>query len=82
MPYINATNCQNQTQPLQNPGDHHLAELALEKVLTEMSKPVYLLYITALSQLRIEGHPASAGRGVDCTHWCLGNELLYTILFS
>ncbi|KAL2549293.1 Protein trichome birefringence-like 43 [Forsythia ovata] len=70
-PYINATNCQNQTQPLKNPGDPHPAELVLEKVLRAMSKSVYLLNITTLSQLRIDGHPASDGRGVDCTHWCL-----------
>ncbi|CAI9772760.1 unnamed protein product [Fraxinus pennsylvanica] len=88
MPYINATNCQNQTQPLRNPGDPHPAEFVLEKVLKAMSKPVYLLNVTTLSQLRIDGHPASAGQGVDCTHWCLAgvpdtwNELLYTALFS
>lgn len=72
------------------PGGPHPAEVVLERVLRKMSKPVHLLKITTLSQLRKDGHPADYGyagrRGMDCTHWCLPgipdtwNELLYAAL--
>ncbi|GAV61063.1 PC-Esterase domain-containing protein/PMR5N domain-containing protein [Cephalotus follicularis] len=67
------------------------AEVVLEKVIRRMSKPVQLLNITTLSQLRKDGHPSVYGlgghRGDDCTHWCLPgvpdiwNQLLYANLF-
>lgn len=72
------------------PGGPHPAELVLERVLGSMSKPVHLLNITPLSQLRKDGHPSIYGLGghrfSDCTHWCLPgvpdtwNELLYAAL--
>ncbi|KAL6529497.1 Protein trichome birefringence-like 43 [Orobanche gracilis] len=70
-----AKNCVGQTQPLKRPGSPHRAELVLEKVLKAMEKPVYLLNVTRLSQLRIDGHPSVYGHGghrdMDCSHWCL-----------
>ncbi|XP_059664988.1 protein trichome birefringence-like 43 [Cornus florida] len=89
----NAKNCGGQTQPLlaaKYPGGPHPAEVVLEDVLGSMSKPVYLLDITSLSQLRKDGHPSVYGHGghndMDCSHWCLAgvpdtwNQLLYAAL--
>uniref|UniRef100_A0A5B7ANC4 Trichome birefringence-like C-terminal domain-containing protein n=1 Tax=Davidia involucrata TaxID=16924 RepID=A0A5B7ANC4_DAVIN len=89
----NAKDCAGQKQPVlgpKYPGSPHPAELVLEKVLQTMSKPVYLLNITTLSQLRKDGHPSVYGHGghndMDCTHWCLAgvpdtwNQLLYAAL--
>ena len=87
--------CAGQTKPisgLRYPGGPNPAEVVLEKVLKAMQKPVYLLDITTLSQLRIDGHPSVYGHGghldMDCSHWCLAgvpdtwNELLYVSLFQ
>ncbi|KAK6919677.1 PC-Esterase, partial [Dillenia turbinata] len=56
-------------------GAPHPAEIVVRRVLRRMSKPIYLLDITALSQLRKDGHPSSFGHGgrhaLDCSHWCL-----------
>ncbi|KAL3643499.1 hypothetical protein CASFOL_014314 [Castilleja foliolosa] len=58
-------------------------------VLRTIRKPVTLLDITGLSQLRIDAHPSiygGAGAGNDCSHWCLAglpdtwNQLLYASL--
>ncbi|XP_021826117.1 protein trichome birefringence-like 43 isoform X1 [Prunus avium] len=91
----NSENCRGQTQPLlgtQYPGGTHPAQLVLERVLRRVSKPVHLLDITTLSQLRKDGHPSAYGyggsRGTDCTHWCLPgvpdtwNQLLFAALFQ
>lgn len=47
----------------------------VKSVLSRMYKPVYLLDITLLTQLRKDGHPSTyTGAGsafVDCSHWCL-----------
>ncbi|KAK4438900.1 protein trichome birefringence-like 43 [Sesamum alatum] len=85
-----AANCGGQTQPLKRPGSPHPAEVVLENVLRSMGKPVYLLNITRLSQVRIDGHPSVYVHGghkdMDCSHWCLSgvpdiwNQLLYTML--
>ncbi|GFP96667.1 protein trichome birefringence-like 38 [Phtheirospermum japonicum] len=59
-------------------------------VLRTIKKPVTLLDITAMSQLRIDAHPSvygGAGNGDDCSHWCLAglpdtwNQLLYASLY-
>ncbi|KAL2476622.1 Protein trichome birefringence-like 43 [Abeliophyllum distichum] len=86
----NAKTCIGQTQPLRNPRSPHPAEVILEKIIRAMLKPVYLLKITELSDLRIDGHPSVYGSGghnsIDCSHWCLAgvpdtwNELLYAAL--
>uniref|UniRef100_A0A5B7BTB2 Uncharacterized protein n=1 Tax=Davidia involucrata TaxID=16924 RepID=A0A5B7BTB2_DAVIN len=91
----NAKNCAGQTQPVLGPmyaGGPHPAEVVLEKVLHTMSKPIYLLNITPLSQLRKDSHPSVYGlgghNGMDCTHWCLAgvpdtwNQLLYATLIQ
>lgn len=72
------------------PGGPHPAEQTVERVLEGMLNPVYLLNITTLSQLRIDGHPSVYGfgghRGMDCSHWCLAgvpdtwNHLFYAAL--
>ncbi|KAH0983003.1 hypothetical protein GBA52_010180 [Prunus armeniaca] len=88
-----AINCNAQSKPLPGPdypGKAHPAEEVVEKVLRSMSKPVNLLDVTTLSQLRKDGHPSVYGlgghRGMDCSHWCLAgvpdtwNVLLYAAL--
>ncbi|XP_021825090.1 protein trichome birefringence-like 43 [Prunus avium] len=88
-----AINCNAQSKPLSGPdypGKAHPAEEVVEKVLRSMSKPVHLLDVTTLSQLRKDGHPSVYGlgghRGMDCSHWCLAgvpdtwNVLLYAAL--
>jgi len=70
----------------------HPAETVLQKVLGKMSKHVNLLNITALSQMRKDGHPSVYGfggrRSMDCSHWCLPgvpdtwNLLLYAVLIQ
>ncbi|WRX21434.1 PC-Esterase - like 4 [Theobroma cacao] len=55
-------------------GGRHRGEAVLDKVLGRISKSVRLLNVTALSQLRKDGHPSSYGSSkvaVDCTQWCL-----------
>ncbi|PIN03416.1 hypothetical protein CDL12_24059 [Handroanthus impetiginosus] len=90
------TNCSNETTPLDGstyPAGEPLASKVLKKVLSNNitpSKPVHLLDITNLSQLRKDGHPSkyNAFRGMDCTHWCLAgvpdtwNQLLYAQLLQ
>ncbi|KAF3444940.1 hypothetical protein FNV43_RR14633 [Rhamnella rubrinervis] len=90
-----AINCEGQEKPVTGPiypGGEHPGQLVLEKVLNTMTKPVSLLDITKLSQLRKDGHPSVYGfggrRGMDCTHWCLPgvpdtwNVLLYAALIQ
>ncbi|KAL1349941.1 hypothetical protein HN51_026413 [Arachis hypogaea] len=62
----------------------------VKSVINNMTKPVELLDITLLTQLRIDGHPSIyTGSGpsfVDCSHWCLAgapdswNEIFYATL--
>ncbi|XP_059663294.1 protein trichome birefringence-like 43 [Cornus florida] len=88
-----AKNCVGQEQPVvgtKYPAGPHPAEAVVEQVLKTMSKPVYLINITSLSQLRKDGHPSSYGYGghyaPDCSHWCLPgvpdlwNQLLYAAI--
>ncbi|XVF14552.1 hypothetical protein REPUB_Repub09cG0071200 [Reevesia pubescens] len=90
-----AKTCREETHPMLStdyPGGPHPAQVVLKKVLRSVSKSVHLLDITALSQLRKDGHPAAFGyggrRGTDCTHWCLPgvpdtwNELLFASLIQ
>ncbi|XP_074319256.1 protein trichome birefringence-like 42 [Silene latifolia] len=87
--------CRGQTQPVRGSiykGGRHPGEVIVESVLSKMKKPVHLLDITHLSQMRKDGHPSIyAGGGsklLDCSHWCLPgvpdtwNQLLYTIVFG
>ncbi|EEF36492.1 conserved hypothetical protein [Ricinus communis] len=70
--------CEGQNQPVfgsKYPAGEHPAEVVVEKVISGMSNPVHLLNVTALSQLRKDGHPSVYGHGghndMDCSHWCL-----------
>ncbi|KAK3446146.1 hypothetical protein EUGRSUZ_A01902 [Eucalyptus grandis] len=88
--------CSGQTQPYlgtKYPAGLPESWAIVNKVLSGIKKPVYLLDITTLSQHRKDGHPSlysgtRRGKGVDCTHWCLPglpdtwNELFYAVLFS
>lgn len=88
-------NCQGETQPISGstyPGGSPPAVAIVNQVLSSMTKPVTLLDVTALSQLRKDGHPSVYGsdgkKGNDCSHWCLAgvpdtwNEILYAVLVS
>lgn len=64
--------------------------VVLSEVLKKMSFPVYLMDVTGMSALRVDGHPSVYGKAKegasDCTHWCLPgvpdawNEMLYALL--
>ncbi|XP_047174938.1 protein trichome birefringence-like 41 isoform X4 [Vigna umbellata] len=81
------TNCSKETRPIN--GSTYSAGLpkayyVMEDVLKKITKPVHLLNITTLSQLRKDAHPSSYNlfKAMDCTHWCVAgltdtwNELL------
>ncbi|CDO96761.1 unnamed protein product [Coffea canephora] len=84
--------CYGEQEPLQ--GSRYPAGLppavdVVKKTLSSMQKPVVLLDITTLSQLRKDAHPSGYGgskSGNDCSHWCLPgvpdtwNQLLYALL--
>ncbi|KAM7472575.1 hypothetical protein LguiA_010758 [Lonicera macranthoides] len=85
------TNCGKETEPIKGstyPSGLPPASLVLKQVLGTIKKPIYLLDITTLSQLRKDAHPSSynAFKGMDCTHWCVAglpdtwNQLLYSFL--
>ncbi|KAK1422720.1 hypothetical protein QVD17_18006 [Tagetes erecta] len=80
--------CKGEVQPIAGstyPAGSPQSLGVLKKVLASVKKPVYLLDITTLSQLRKDAHPSSYGdgSGVDCSHWCVPglpdtwNQLLY-----
>ena len=85
-------NCLGELQPLAGssyPGGEPPAVSVVNRVLSTIKKPVYLLDITTLSQLRKDAHPSTysnADSGTDCSHWCLPglpdtwNQLLYAAL--
>lgn len=88
-------NCKDESKPVfgpKYPGGPHPAEEVVERVLRKIKKPVYLLDITTLSQLRKDGHPSVYGHGghldTDCSHWCLAgvpdtwNQLLSAALIQ
>ncbi|GAB2301208.1 Protein trichome birefringence-like 37 [Dionaea muscipula] len=84
--------CQGEEEPLSGstyPAGTPPAAQIVKRVLSGMSKPVYLLDITTLSQLRKDAHPSAYSgehSGRDCSHWCLPglpdtwNEILYAVL--
>ncbi|CAK9134166.1 unnamed protein product [Ilex paraguariensis] len=87
-----AKDCSGQTKPVEGsdyPGERYPGEAVVKSVLSNMTKPVYLLDITFLTQLRKDGHPSKyANGGLDCSHWCLAgvpdtwNLLLYSVLLE
>lgn len=87
--------CYAQTQPLfdaKYPAGTPMAAIVVNKVLSRIKKPVYLLDVTTLSQFRKDAHPTLYSGDhrstTDCSHWCLPglpdtwNELLYAALFN
>ncbi|KAJ7981887.1 Protein trichome birefringence-like [Quillaja saponaria] len=84
--------CFRQSKPMEGstyPRGTLTAVKTVKNVLHQMSKPVYLLDITLLSHLRVDGHPSiytDNHLGKDCSHWCLAgvpdtwNQLLYAAL--
>lgn len=85
-------NCYGEMQPLTGstyPAGTPQAATIVGRVLSTIKKPVYLLDITTLSQLRKDAHPSAYSgehAGIDCSHWCLPglpdtwNQLLYAAL--
>lgn len=85
-------NCYGERQPLTGssyPAGTPPQVDVVKKVLAGIAKPVYLLDITTLSQLRKDAHPSTYSgthSEVDCSHWCLPglpdtwNQLLYAAL--
>ncbi|XP_020089241.1 protein trichome birefringence-like 38 [Ananas comosus] len=86
--------CAGETQPIKASGftaPSPTQRTVVKNVLRMMSKRVYLLDITFLSQLRKDAHP-SKHNGIhfrdDCSHWCLAglpdtwNQLLYAALLG
>ncbi|RDX60436.1 Protein trichome birefringence-like 38 [Mucuna pruriens] len=82
------TNCLKETEPINGstyPSGLPQALYVVEDVLKIITKPVHLLNITTLSQLRKDAHPSAYNgfKGMDCTHWCVAglpdtwNQLLY-----
>lgn len=86
------SNCLGEQQPINGstyPSGRPKAARIVDNVLRTLKKPVYLLDVTTLSQLRKDAHPSrytSDHVGADCTHWCLPglpdtwNQLLYAAL--
>ncbi|KAF5729162.1 protein trichome birefringence-like 38 [Tripterygium wilfordii] len=84
--------CGGELQPLSGstyPGGAPPAAAVVNRVLSLIKKPVYLLDITTLSQLRKDAHPSTYGNDPssnDCSHWCLPglpdtwNQLLYAAI--
>ncbi|XP_031253154.1 protein trichome birefringence-like 39 isoform X2 [Pistacia vera] len=85
--------CSGQTQPFlgsRYPAGIPMGWVVVNKVFSRLKKPVYLLDVTGLSQLRKDAHPSGYSgehSGTDCSHWCLPglpdtwNQLLYAALF-
>ncbi|CAN0917140.1 Protein trichome birefringence-like 38 [Linum grandiflorum] len=83
-------NCARETTPIAGPS-RVIKPLALqiqENVIATIKKPVHFLNITAMSNMRKDGHPSSHGGygSMDCLHWCVAgvpdtwNQFLYSIL--
>ncbi|KAB2064095.1 hypothetical protein ES319_A10G265700v1 [Gossypium barbadense] len=86
-------NCSKQTTPSKGssyPTGLPLAEYVVKEVIRNIKKPVHLLDITMLSQLRKDAHPSTYNdfNGMDCTHWCIAglpdtwNLLLHAALIK
>lgn len=86
--------CNRVQQPLAGstyPGGTPPEAEVVYRVLSRIVKPVFLLDITTLSQLRKDAHPSTYSgvhSGIDCSHWCVPglpdtwNQLLYAALVT
>ncbi|KAH7658130.1 PC-Esterase protein [Dioscorea alata] len=84
--------CYGETEPVKGPrypGGPVPQENTIKDILKTISKPVSLLDITYLSQLRKDAHPSSYNGihlRLDCSHWCvpglpdIWNQLMYAAL--
>ncbi|VVA95778.1 unnamed protein product [Arabis nemorensis] len=84
--------CLGETKPVKGTiyPRHSGGEAIVSRVIRGMAKPVSLLDVTAMTEMRKDGHPsiyAGGGRRLnDCSHWCLPgvpdawNQLLYVAL--
>nr|CAB3473005.1 unnamed protein product [Digitaria exilis] len=87
--------CFGETLPMSNAAAYHgqpnPQDPIVRRILAGMSKPVHLLDITFMTQLRKDGHTTKysgdTGNG-DCTHWCAPgvpdawNTVFYWVLSS
>ncbi|CAI8593308.1 unnamed protein product [Vicia faba] len=90
--HVDGKGCLRQTKPDEGPMPPYPGVDIVKNIISKMEKPVQLLDITLLTQLRRDGHPSIyTGRGesyVDCSHWCLAgvpdtwNEMLYAALLE
>ncbi|CAH2067836.1 unnamed protein product [Thlaspi arvense] len=88
--------CLGETEPVEGNSssgqNNNEGEDIVRGVIGRMAKPASLLDVTAMAELRKDGHPsiyAGGGRKLnDCSHWCLPgvpdvwNQLLYTALLN
>ncbi|KAJ4884711.1 Protein trichome birefringence-like 42 [Raphanus sativus] len=86
--------CLGETEPVKGSNYPHTneGEDIVKSVIRGMAKPVSLLDVTAMTEMRKDGHPSIyAGGGSslnDCSHWCIPgvpdiwNQLLYTSLLG
>ncbi|RCV23623.1 hypothetical protein SETIT_5G021900v2 [Setaria italica] len=85
--------CVGETMPVNNTAAYHgqpnPQDAIVRRVLAGMTKPVHLLDITFMSQLRKDGHTTKYNgdiQGGDCTHWCVAgvpdtwNTVFYSVL--
>ncbi|KAG7590623.1 PC-Esterase [Arabidopsis suecica] len=85
--------CLGETVPVEGPsypGRPNEGEAIVRSVIGGMAKPVELLDVTDMTEMRKDGHPSiytgGGNRLNDCSHWCLPgvpdawNQLLYTAL--
>ncbi|KAK6928829.1 PC-Esterase [Dillenia turbinata] len=85
-----ANACFNEREPIRGstyPAGLPPQQKVVKSVLKTITKPVTLLDITTLSQLRKDAHPGIYRNGSpDCLHWCIPgivetwNQLLYATL--
>ncbi|PNX75594.1 hypothetical protein L195_g031533 [Trifolium pratense] len=87
------TTCANETTPMKGSTSSvglPPASYVLQDVLQKVTKPVHLFNITALSELRKDGHPGdhTINHHIDCVHWCVAgvpdtwNELLQALIIN
>lgn len=87
--------CAGETLPVSNAAAYHSQpnpqDPILRRILAGMSKPVQLLDITFMTQLRKDGHTTKYSgdtQNGDCTHWCVPgvpdgwNTVFYWVLAS
>ncbi|GAB4849305.1 hypothetical protein Ancab_004105 [Ancistrocladus abbreviatus] len=85
--------CRGETEPLkgtESPMPKNPGTEIVRNVLVHMKNPAYFLDVSALSELRPDGHPGAYGdaqqKGSDCTHWCVAgvpdawNQLVYAVI--